>query len=352
MTDRIDHYSRGQRNVKYRFDVIRNGVKYDELLATNTPSIEMVYNGEIKTSLSGSFKINDQVNYLTDYIRPMMWINGVWYPLGEYITATAPDKYDTIGTVDIKAYDRALFLQQATTIKRIMFHKGNRYLDVIQAILIENGVSKIADPDANADVLQTDREDWEIGTPYITIINQLLSEINFNSLWFDFDGYARLTKYIPPNQAEINHVYENDRRSVLYPEWSKTTDLYEAYNVFVKVVSSPDYPEPMVARAVNNDPNSPISTVQRGRQIVDPDTEIDNIASQTALQEYVNNLMERSKLSTEEVSFQTANLPTHKIRDVISLKYSNFSGLVSETRWVMNLRYDGSMTHEGKVINL
>ena len=228
MTDRIDHYSRGQRNVKYRFDVIRNGVKYDELLATNTPSIEMVYNGEIKTSLSGSFKINDQVNYLTGCIRPMMWINGVWYPLGEYITATAPDKYDTIGTVDIKAYDRALLLQQATTIKRIMFHKGNRYLDVIQAILIENGVSKIADPDANADVLQTDREDWEIGTPYITIINQLLSEINFNSLWFDFVGYARLTNYIPPNLAEINHVYENDRRSVLYPEWSKTNDLYEA----------------------------------------------------------------------------------------------------------------------------
>ena len=136
MTDRIDHYSRGQRNVKYRFDVIRNGVKYDELLATNTPSIEMVYNGEIKTSLSGSFKINDQVNYLTDYIRPMMWINGVWYPLGEYITATAPDKYDTIGTVDIKAYDRALFLQQATTLgdRFCATTRGFSTLTAIQAV--------------------------------------------------------------------------------------------------------------------------------------------------------------------------------------------------------------------------
>lgn len=347
----IDPYRRGRREVSFRYDLIRDGVKWGELKADGAPTVSMTYNAEIKLAFSGTFLHNPQAQYLTDLIRPVMCIDGTWYPLGEYAIGTVKERYsDGAPRVEIEAYDRSLYLHQATTSRRIMFAKGNRYLDVIQAILLENGIQRIIIPESVNDVLQTDREDWEIGTPYLTIVNKLLSEINFSSLWFDFDGNAQLTKYVPPNKAGVDHVYSSGEFSMLRADYERTEDIYTAYNVFVKVVNSPDYPFPLVARAINNDPSSPISTVRRGREITDPETQIDNIASQKALQEYVDNLMERSKLTTTTLSWSTANVPTHRIRDIVSLSNQTFSGLVAETRWVMNLSYQGEMTHEGRVI--
>ena len=347
----FDPYINGRREVAFRYDLIRDGVKYDELKAIDTPTVSMTYNAEIKLAFSGTFVHNPRAQYLTDLIKPMMRIRRTWYPLGEYVIGTVKEQHGNgAPRVQIEAYDRSLYLKQATSSHRIMFAKGNRYLDVIQSILLENGIQRVVIPESVKDTLQTDREDWEIGTPYLTIVNKLLSEINFSSLWFDFDGNACLTKYVPPNKAEVTHAYSDDEFSILNPKYERVEDIYTAYNVFVKVVNSPDYPFPLVARAVNDDPQSPISTVSRGREITDPDIQIDNIASQEALQEYVDNLMERSKLTTTTISWATANMPGHYIRDIVSLKNETFSGLVAETRWVMNLNYQGEMTHEGRVI--
>lgn len=108
--------------------------------------------------------------------------------------------------------------------------------------------------------------------------------------WFDFlsdllacaryrFGLDELSRVIFEPEQDLNSlrpvwVYNDDNSSIIQPSIKIDRDLYGIPNV-LEVVYSPDGREPIVARVVNNDPNSPISTVNRGREIMtritDPD---------------------------------------------------------------------------------
>lgn len=81
--------------------------------------------------------------------------------------------------------------QRSRTEKRVLFQAGQRYTDIVQSILLELGISRIIAIQSDA-TLKNDRADWEIGTSWIKIINSLLAEINYQSLWFDTEGNARI----------------------------------------------------------------------------------------------------------------------------------------------------------------
>ena len=68
------------RIITARVDVIRNGVKYNELAIHDklqTPKIIMATDALIKMSMTGHFVHNDDVDYLSDHIKPYLIIDGV-----------------------------------------------------------------------------------------------------------------------------------------------------------------------------------------------------------------------------------------------------------------------------------
>ena len=99
---------------------------------------------------------------------------------------------------------------------------------------------------------------------------------------------------------------------------TRTTDVYNAPNVFVAYCANPDKSGNMVARAENLNPQSPLSTVRRGREIVRVST-VDNIASQAELQAYAERLRNDSLLTSETVSVTTGLLPGWEVADVVAL---------------------------------
>ena len=341
-------FEHGAETFSRRIAIVRNGAEIGEYRAADTPQVSMNRDGEIKMSLRGVFVKNAAADLLTDHIRPYAILNGKEYPLGEYIATTVKELYSETGAarVELEAYDLSYLVKRRTLEERQFLAAGTKYTDAVQAILIESGLKKILCEECEA-TLATDREDWEPGESCLTVVNQLLGEINYNSLWIDLDGNARLSRYHPPDAANIRHTYRNDEFSVLGGETASELDIYQKYNVFRAVVSNPDYEEPLTAVSVNDDPNSPLSVMRLGR-IAAPIERLSNIASREELQSYVDNQKAKSMIATETVDFTTAIMPTHNVGDVTALRNKALNGIYEETEWSLPLAYDEVMSHKAK----
>lgn len=329
----------------FRFDIVENGVCIGQAFALNKPSVKCDSDAEVKLSLSGEFVLNIQdPNWLKARIKPYLIIGGKESSLGEYLISQADDCMDKKGLKfwQIKGMDLGRIPQRSRTEKRVLFQAGQRYTDIVQSILLELGISRIIAIQSDA-TLKNDRADWEIGTSWIKIINSLLAEINYQSLWFDTEGNARIQPHRKVDGTVIDHRYESGELSQIKPQVDISSDIYKAYNVFTAMVSSPEYEEPMIAVSVNDIPTSRISTVNIGR-VQAPIEKLDDIANQEELQKYVDNLRFQSMCSTETISFRTA-LNQHQVRDIVSIHHPQASGIYQETQWKMTLSYDGEMTH-------
>ena len=329
----------------FRFDIVENGVCIGQAFALNKPSVKCDSDAEVKMSLSGEFVLNIQdPNWLKARIKPYLIIGGKESSLGEYLISQADDCTDKKGVKfwQIKGMDLGRIPQRSRTEKRVLFQAGQRYTDIVQSILLELGISRIITIQSDA-TLKNDRADWEIGTSWIKIINSLLAEINYQSLWFDTEGNARIQPHRQVDGTVIDHRYESGELSQIKPQVDISSDIYKAYNVFTAMVSSPEYEEPMIAVSVNDIPTSRISTVNIGR-VQAPIEKLDDIANQEELQKYVDNLRFQSMCSTETISFRTA-LNQHQVRDIVSIHHPQASGIYQETQWKMTLSFDGEMTH-------
>ena len=332
----------------FRFDIVENGVCIGQAFALNKPSVKCDSDAEVKMSLSGEFVLNIQdPNWLKARIKPYLIIGGKESSLGEYLISQADDCTDKKGVKfwQIKGMDLGRIPQRSRTEKRVLFQAGQRYTDIVQSILLELGISRIIAIQSDA-TLKNDRADWEIGTSWIKIINSLLAEINYQSLWFDTEGNARIQPHRQVDGTVIDHRYESGELSQIKPQVDISSDIYKAYNVFTAMVSSPEYEEPMIAVSVNDIPTSRISTVNIGR-VQAPIEKLDDIANQEELQKYVDNLRFQSMCSTETISFRTA-LNQHQVRDIVSIHHPQASGIYQETQWKMTLSFDGEMTHNAQ----
>lgn len=342
------------RTVDFRYVVVRNGADYKYLNPLSAPIIRCDDSADIKTSFSGTFLADSEVNWLSDEIRIELIIDGTKYPLGIYLPATVSYIKDaTTESVNIEAYDRCWKLRDNHTSGYLYYASGTNYLTPVENLLAAAGISLVS-VIPTAATFSEGREDWEIGTSYLEIINQLLSEINYNPLWFDFNGMAIIEPASVPTAANIEHVFDNSNvESLIIPNIQRVNDIYSAPNVFICICSNADKAAGMSATSVNSNPQSPLSTVARGRSISKV-IHVDNIADQTELQAYADRLRNESMITGETIEIETALLPGFGVSDVSAIHYDDLFAVCIERSWEMNLSVGGRMRHtlEKVVVNL
>lgn len=343
------------RTIEFRYKILRNGADYGFLHAAagNAPVIRMQDDAEIKTAFSGVFApaATDArgreipVNWQTDELAPVLLLDGVEHKLGVYLPSTVtPSKVDGLETIRVESYDRGWRVRDDYITKMPYFAAGTNYITAVETLLTACGVSEVSAKPTEA-VLAEDREDWLIGTSTLTIVNQLLDEINYKSLWFDSDGTAILEPAAVPLAENIQHTLDADKvESLVLPKISRETDVFAAPNVFLCICSNVDKGAPMVATAENVNPQSPLSIPRRGRRIVRV-VQVDNIASQSELQAYADRLRNESMTTGETVRISTALLPGYGVGDVVALHYGDLNAICIERAWTMELRVGGTMNH-------
>ena len=341
-----------KREISYRIDVLRNGAKLTELLWSeeSPPNVYIDTTGDIKGSLSGTFRHNPVVDYIADDLQPWIGINGEWAPLGVFRIATLTEQEDASGHwIEAEAYDRCWMLQTMTTEGIMHIPAGTAYLTKIEELLIEAGIGLVVAAPTDA-ILQTDREDWQEGTPYLTIVNQLMDEINYKQIWFDGNGVAHLEPVAQASAANIKWSYSAEDVILcapVSPELTQEFDVFSAPNVFVAICSNPDLEAPLVARAENNNPSSATSVFRRGQRITQL-LKVDNIASQEALQAYVDDICFQSLFSHRVVTFETLAEGGHGAGDILSLGHKDMGGIFEETAWYITMTPGEFMKHTAK----
>lgn len=162
---------------------------------------------------------------------------------------------------------------------------------------------------------------------WLTFLTDLIENAKYV---FDLDEMGRVLFLPVQDTASLQPVwtYTDDNSSILYPDISLDRDLYGIPNV-VEVVYS-NGKDNYYARVVNDNPNSPISTVNRGREIVhrvtNPSLYGDPTENQT--KEYAERLLK--ELSTLEctVTYSHGYCPV-RVNDCVRLNYtrSGISGV-------------------------
>lgn len=342
------------REVDFRYFAIRGDADLCEIypMEGSEPRIRMSDSAEIKTSLSGTFLPDARVDWLSDRIRPEMILDGVRHPLGIFLPATVQERTDeSRRSVQIEAYDQCWLVRDYARPLQSSVLRNENYVNVIKNLLHLAGVDQ-TQATANAATLPEARV-WEIGTPFLDIINELLSEINYKPVWFNSQGLAVVEPKQTPTAENIRHIISSeDVRSLLLPSVARETDLYSAPNVFICVCANPDKSANMAATATNNNVNSPLSVPRRGRSIAKI-VKLNNIASQSELQAYADNLMRESMYAGETIEITTGLFPGYGVGDIVGLNLDGELSICIEHAWEMQLRVGGSMKHtlEKVIIN-
>jgi hypothetical protein len=291
-----------------------------------------------------------EIDYLSDRIQPFMEIqmpDGNWidFPLGVFILST-PTKRDEVNGVyrEIEAYDGLVILDEDKFTSRFYLTAGTKYTDAVESILRSAGITRFNIEPKSA-TLATDME-FKIGTSKLEAINQLLQAINYTPIWVDANGYFVASQYVSPAERAVDYSYKDDELSVIYNGMEEELDLYGVPNVWVVTQSNPEK-TPLVSTKTNDNPDSPTSTVNVGRNIVDF-REVDDISDQETLDAYVDRIAFEASQVFGKLKFRTALMPFHEYADVIHVKYDalKIDYKFSETAWKMPLKAGAEMEHE------
>lgn len=351
----ILHAPSGSRYVKFRYDLLnRSDVKIGEL--STQPGNQISFNSEAEIKRTAGFVIRqneaNDIDWLNDRIRPVFMLRmkdrgfAEW-PLGVFLLSSPRRKEEgKIINRDVEAYDPSVILVEDKFDTRKRIAAGTKYVSAVTEILNGAGIEKVNILD-HPGVLGIDKE-FEIGTPKIKAVNQLLSEINYTSIWVDENGYFNGRPYVIPSEREVEYEYRNNNSSVLFNGASEELDLFNVPNKWVVIASNPERTE-LVSRYVNDLPTSKTSTISRKRSIVDV-RKVNDILDQPTLDSYTKRIAYESSWVVEKFGFETLAMPHHGFNDCLYCEYSDLgiSAKYIETSWSMELIHGGRMAHNAR----
>lgn len=246
-------------------------------------------------------------------------------------------------TIEVEAYDQLVVLRDDKVTARYTVTAGTEVVGKVEALLEGAGISS-HNIEPSALELPADR-DWDPGTSKLTIINDLLGEVAYDTLTFDESGVAVSQPYLSPELRPASYTYEDDDSSVTFEAATESLDLFDVPNRWVLIVSEPDRAA-MSAEYVNDNPDSPTSTAARGRTIVKVVTGVQAVdqASLAALAERM--AFEDSQIY-QEAELRTALMPHHSHEDVLTIVLAalGLSDTYLEAEWEMPLVAGGEMVH-------
>jgi hypothetical protein len=341
----------GSRRWTFRYDLLTSANAYIQALGSVSGcTVEQDWLADIKRSAKFTLRDTGEINFLQDRIQPWVRLHlppygdddWVEWPQGVFLLSTPTRSVDASGVVtrEVDAYDQLQVFLDDKVEDRYTVDAGTAYTTAVSTLIgsISTNVT------VSASTLPVAKE-WDPGTPKLTIVNELLSAVNYESLSFDESGVAIVRPYVSPASRAEEYTYADDKESVMLPEAGQTMDLFGVANKWVLVVSNPDQAA-IVSTYTNNDPSSPTSTVARQRTITDFRTEQD-AADQAALDAKVARLAFEASQVYEAVEMGTGLMPIHSGNDVVHVRYSPLAvdAKYTEQSWSMELAAGATMAH-------
>lgn len=304
----------------FEYYVVNPDTWKDEKLIENVKSCTIQRDSSTETLGSASIGITESVGecYLRAYLITIQ--NGVRekHPLGTFLVQTPSSSFNgKVRDVSMDAYTPLLELKENPPPIGYSLLKGENIMNTAYRLAREHARAPVVKTDSDitlySDFVANTNDTW------LTFLIDLIANAKYI---FTLDELGRILFSPKQDTASLQPVwtYTDDNSSILYPEISMDHDLYGIPNVVEVIYSNgKDYYQ---YRVVNDDSNSPISTVNRGREIIhrvtDPDLAGDPTENQIA--EYANNLLRELSTLEYTITYSHGYCPV-RIGDCVRLNY-------------------------------
>lgn len=256
------------------------------------------------------------------YIRAYLLIrqngNNFRVTLGTFLVQTPSSDFDGKNrNVTMDCYTPLLELKENPPPLGYTLMKGENIMERAYEICRENCRAPVVETKLEkvleANFVSNTDDTW------LVFLQDLLAQAKYK-FYLDEEGKILFAPIQKLEQLKPVWTFNDDNSSILYPDINLEHDLYGIPNV-VEVVCSTGT-EMYTARVVNDDPNSPTSTVNRGREILYRETSpnIQGIPSTEQIDEYAESLLEELSSVEYQVSYKHGYCPV-RVGDCIRLNY-------------------------------
>ena len=288
----------------------------------------------VETLGSATIDVTNSVGetYVRGYLKTIQ--NGVTekFPLGTVLVQTPSSSFNgTVMNVSMDAYTPLIELKEKRPPLGYTIRKGTRIMDAAYNLIRDNTrvpVNKVEpkyETDSNGelkDISPTLQYDFvaNVNDTWLTFVTDLIANAEYE---LGLDELGRVLFSPKQEMASLQPVwtYDDDNSSILYPELTIDHDLYGIPNV-VEVIYSygNQYRE---AIAINDDPNSLTSTVNRGRKIIHrvTDPSLAGYVTQDQIDAYAERLLRELSTVEYSVSYTHAYCPV-RVGDCVRLNYT------------------------------
>lgn len=285
--------------------------------------IKSTINRDEETETLGSATIDVVESFGECYVRIYLITvqNGIRekHPLGTFLVQTPTLSFDgKIRNVSLDAYTPLLELKENPPPLGYFVRKNAKIMDEACNLTQEHLRAPVVETSTtdklNLDFISDTEDTW------LTFLTDLISNAKYK---FGIDEMGRIIFLPIQDVASLQPVwtYTDDNSSILYPDISIDHDLYGVPNV-VEVIYSVGQ-ENHYVRVVNDNPNSPTSTINRGREITKRVTNPDlvGIATKSQIKEYAEQLLKNLSSIEYTVTYTHGYCPV-RLGDCVRLNYS------------------------------
>lgn len=245
------------------------------------------------------------------------------HPLGTFLVQTPSSSFNgMLRDVTMDAYTPLLELKENPPPLGYSLLKDENIMRAAYRIVRDNVrapvIAATCDKKLNKDFISDPNDTW------ITFTSDLIANAKYI---FELDEMGRILFAPKQEIAALQPVwtFDDGDKSILYHDISLDHDLYGIPNV-VEVICTGGrefHSETYRARVVNDDSNSPVSTINRGREIVKRVTDPGFVADPTQRQVelYAKQLLKEVSTVNYSVSFTHGYCGT-RLGDCVRLNYS------------------------------
>ena len=287
---------------------------------TNVKSCTISRDSEAETLGSASIDVTDSLGecYIRAYLITIQ--NGVIekHPLGTFLVQTPSSSFDgKIRNVSMDAYTPLLELKENPPPLGYSLMKDDNIMDAAYRITREHVRAPVVETKCetklNYDFVADVEDTW------LSYSSDLIANAKY---LYGLDELGRILFIPKQDTASLQPVwtYSDGNSSILQPEFNMDHDLYGIPNVVEVLYSNGN--NYLYSRIVNDDENSPISTVSRGREIIyrDTDPELIGNATQEEVDEYAERLLRNLSCLEYTVTYTHGYCPV-RLGDCVRLNY-------------------------------
>lgn len=293
----------------------------DTKLLDNVKSCTIKRDSDSETLGSATIDISESVGecYIRAYLITIQ--NGIRekHPLGTFLVQTPSYSFDgKIRDVSMDSYTPLIELKEGMPPLGYSIPKNSNIMDLSYLLTREH----VRAPVVKASSTSTLFNDFVADTndTWLSFLTDLLTNAKYA---YDLDEMGRIIFSPKQDAASLQPVwtYNVDDESILYPELNMDHDLYGIPNVVEVIYSNGN--GHYYSRVVNDDSNSPTSTINRGREIIYRVTDPDLIGDPTNSQidKYAEQLL-RELSSVEYTITYTHGYCPVRVGDCIRFNYS------------------------------